>query len=416
MSEFTGERVIPGQVEPDLWAEHVARYAFAARFAAGKRVLDLGCGTGYGTSELAKYATEAVGVDIAPEAIDYAAEHYRNARFLLGSAADAHVEEESFDLVTSFELIEHLSDPRSLMEQAKNALHPSGLFIVSTPNKLYYAEARGDSGPNPFHEHEFEYLEFAYALREVFPYVKVLLQDRLESFAFYEPGAEANGGSQVLRATNDVTAANFFVAICSREPVPYIPPFVYVPSAANLLRERETHIHKLEDELKQVHTWLAETTAARDELLARQAALEDDLQDKTQWAKDLQSSLAAAQTRVVEVQDEFTAYQREATRVTGELNAVLDALNVEVKKNAEWAIETNRKLERHLKEHREHLAEHAETVKLLDKAEATVVERSKWAQRMSTEADELRGRLEQVRRSRWVKLGRAAGLGPELKS
>jgi len=44
VSEFTGERVIPGQVNDELWAEHVARYAFAARMASGRRVLDLGCG------------------------------------------------------------------------------------------------------------------------------------------------------------------------------------------------------------------------------------------------------------------------------------------------------------------------------------------------------------------------------------
>lgn len=409
MSEFTGERVIPGQVEPDLWAEHIARYAFAARFAAGKRVLDLGCGTGYGTAELAKFATEAVGVDIAPEAIDYATEHYKSARFVLGSAAEAHADDGSFDLVTSFELIEHLSDPKILIEQAKRALQPGGLFIVSTPNKLYYAEARGEAGPNPFHEHEFEYLEFAYALRESFPYVKVLLQDRLESFGFYEPGAEANGGSQIVRATNDATAANFFIAICSSEPVPYIPPFVYVPSAANLLKERETHIHKLEAELDQVRQWLGETTAARDELLSRQTALEDDLKDKTRWAQELKTSLDAAQARVVELQDEFEAYQQEAARAVGELNAVLDTLNKEVKKNAEWAIDTGRKLEQHQKEH-------AETVKLLDQAENTVVERTKWAQRASSEADALRVQLEQARQSRWVRLGRTVGMGPDLGS
>ena len=72
MSEFTGERVIPGQVNDDLWAEHVARYALATRFAHGRRVLDLGCGTGYGTADLAQVASAAVGVDLAPEAIAYA--------------------------------------------------------------------------------------------------------------------------------------------------------------------------------------------------------------------------------------------------------------------------------------------------------------------------------------------------------
>ena len=86
MSEFTGERVIPGQVNDDLWAEHVARYALAARFAQGRSVLDLGCGTGYGTADLARVASAAVGVDLAPEAIDYALRHFPSARFLQCSA------------------------------------------------------------------------------------------------------------------------------------------------------------------------------------------------------------------------------------------------------------------------------------------------------------------------------------------
>ena len=54
MAEFTGERVIPGQVDVDLLNEHLARYAFAARLARGKRVLDAGCGAGYGSAELAR--------------------------------------------------------------------------------------------------------------------------------------------------------------------------------------------------------------------------------------------------------------------------------------------------------------------------------------------------------------------------
>ena len=53
MAEFTGERVIPGQVDADLLNEHLARYAFAVRLAGGKRVLDAGCGAGYGSAELA---------------------------------------------------------------------------------------------------------------------------------------------------------------------------------------------------------------------------------------------------------------------------------------------------------------------------------------------------------------------------
>ena len=83
LAEFTGERLIPGQVDVDLLNEHLARYAFAARLAQGKRVLDLGCGAGYGSAELAKTAHWVTGVDIAAEAVDYARAAYRlpNLRF-----------------------------------------------------------------------------------------------------------------------------------------------------------------------------------------------------------------------------------------------------------------------------------------------------------------------------------------------
>ena len=64
MSEFTGERVIPELVNDDLWAEHVARYAFAARLAAGRRILDAGCGTGYGAAELQSNAAGFIGIDV----------------------------------------------------------------------------------------------------------------------------------------------------------------------------------------------------------------------------------------------------------------------------------------------------------------------------------------------------------------
>ena len=75
--EFTGERVIPGQVEADLWSEHFARYAFARRYAGGKTVLDAGCGSGYGSAELANEAALVTGVDFSADAVSYSADNYR---------------------------------------------------------------------------------------------------------------------------------------------------------------------------------------------------------------------------------------------------------------------------------------------------------------------------------------------------
>src|SRR4051794_28934552 len=83
---FTGERVVPGEVETQLWNEHVARYRFACLFASGRRVLDVGCGAGYGTSLLASTAEYAVGFDIAFEAAEHAARVFENPDYLCAAA------------------------------------------------------------------------------------------------------------------------------------------------------------------------------------------------------------------------------------------------------------------------------------------------------------------------------------------
>src|SRR5713226_4433874 len=105
MPAFTGERVVPGEVEPDLWNEHVARYAFAARRAGGKRVLDAGCGSGYGSARLAAQARYVVGIDNSHEAFDAASRQFRLVR---GDCRILPFRAASFDLVVALEVIEHL--------------------------------------------------------------------------------------------------------------------------------------------------------------------------------------------------------------------------------------------------------------------------------------------------------------------
>jgi SAM-dependent methyltransferase len=370
VSEFTGERVIPGQVNDDLWGEHVARYALATRLAVGRRVLDLGCGTGYGTADLARVASSALGVDLAAEAIDYAGRHFPSARFLQCSASAVPFPSGSFDLVTAFEVIEHLQDWRSLLAEAQRVLEPDGLLIVSTPNKRYYAEARAKSGPNPFHEHEFEFAEFRTALGEFFPHVQILFQDRVEAFAFYgevqAPGTEAELG----RPSGDPETANFFIGVCSCAPIPHLSNFLYAPRAANLLREREEHIRLLEQELAQVRIWLQETTSDRDHL---------------------QKQLESEQTRALQI---------------------ITELNEENRRKTDWALDIEQRLTRDIEQRTKQLTD---TVRLLDTAEATVIERTEWARRLETQLQETIAQLEMVRQSRWLKLGRQFGLGPQVK-
>src|SRR5271170_5706467 len=291
--EFTGERVIPGQVNDDLWSEHLARYAFARRYAAGKRVLDAGCGTGYGSAELAQSAADVIGVDIAADAIEYAKTNYPipGLRFIESSCTSVPFPAESFDVLVAFEVIEHLSDHRSFLDECARVLTRDGLFIVSSPNKRYYARTRAETGPNPYHEHEFEAGEFVRELERVFPNVRLLLQNRVESFAFHPAVSFWPAEARIDGGGGTAEDAHFFIGICSAGPLPEPKSFVYVPKAANILRERELHVEALQQQLAQVK-------ADREALLEVNGRLNRELVERAVWGESLNADLKAAGERI----------------------------------------------------------------------------------------------------------------------
>lgn len=136
---FTGERVVPGVMDDarDLQA-HLARYvAFMHPFCTHKIVLDAACGTGYGTQILSWAATHVWGIDIEPAAIEYGMEMYQteNMSFVIGDVTDMPFPEGMFDVVVSFETIEHLSEPEKFVDEVWRVLRPNGVFIVSAPEQ-----------------------------------------------------------------------------------------------------------------------------------------------------------------------------------------------------------------------------------------------------------------------------------------
>jgi ubiquinone/menaquinone biosynthesis C-methylase UbiE len=404
--EFTGERVVPGQVNDDLWSEHLARYAFARLYAEGRNVLDAGCGTGYGSSELASVAAHVTGFDVAPEAIEYARAHYESpaVHFALSLSGALPFAANAFDLVVAFEVIEHLTDHRAFLQECARVLKHQGLLIVSSPNRSYYAESRAETGPNPYHQHEFEAAEFVAELQNIFSNVRLLLQNRVESFAFQADTGRAPAEARIDRG-GSASEAHFLIGLCSFGPLPEPRSFVYLPTAANQLREREHHIELLERDL-------AATQSDRDSLLALHRDLQKHLDASNRWAASLGVELEAAGQRVVDLQNELQ------TLAAGYREKVLE-LEEENRLKTVWALETEERLSQDLLATADQLAakcnELAECVRLLEAAEATVVDRTLWAQRLEAQRAELAAKLNLVRTSRWVKLGRKINLGPGLE-
>ncbi|MDQ2944422.1 MAG: methyltransferase domain-containing protein, partial [Acidobacteriota bacterium] len=384
MVEFTGERVIPGQVSADLWSEHLARYAFARRYVRTKRVLDAGCGTGYGTAELAQEAGSVTGLDLSSEALDFAHTNYSlaNVRWTAGSCVALPFARDSFDAVVAFEVIEHLEDPVTFIAECARVLQPGGLFIVSTPNKRYYAESRAASGPNLYHRHEFEVDEFFRSLSEFFPHVTLLLQNRVESFAFHPAKTFWDAEARVDGGAGNAEDAHFLIALCTSGTLPQGRSFVYVPRAANILREREQHVLLLEKQLDQTKLWLKTTETERADLLDLFRKQKDELEARNRWAEQLSAQLEAAQARVVEVQDELVNAQRQAVDVAAGYESKVQELDSENRIKTEWAMETDRRLSSELAAAHSQLVVYA---RLLEASETLMEERTRWAQRVTSE-------------------------------
>jgi SAM-dependent methyltransferase len=425
LAEFTGERVIPGQVDADLLNEHFARYAFAARLSRRKQVLDAGCGAGYGSAELARTASGVLGIDNSAEAIAFARAQYRapNLRFEEADCSSLPAADRSMDLVVAFEVIEHLEDWRGFLREAQRTLAPAGQFIVSTPNKLYYSESRGGAGPNPFHVHEFGFEEFRAELGEVFPHVSLFLENHTEGVVFQPAGqeqAESTAESRVDGGGCAPKESHFFLAVCASRPQTGAPTFVYVPRVANVLRERERHIGLLEHELETKNQWLKSATAELGKLnedhqtvLAQFRKQIAESEERARWAQGLTRDLEERSARVAQLQDDFAAEQKAARELADAYELRVRELDAENEAKTRWALDTETRLGKELDAKCQELAA---CVELLHQAEQTVEARTVWADNLQKEVSVLERQVSLMKESRWVKLGRKFGLGPDLRN
>lgn len=153
---FQGANVVEAGVLSPYWGEHVARYSFALDYVSGKRVLDIACGTGYGLAFLKQTASSVIGVDVDIEAAKQAlSECDDKAKVMLGDGTNLPFRDESFDVVTSFETLEHLHARGDFLAELKRVLTSDGKLVLSTPNANYTKPVNGKPS-NPFHIFEYK--------------------------------------------------------------------------------------------------------------------------------------------------------------------------------------------------------------------------------------------------------------------
>lgn len=153
---------------------HLRAYDEAVAHAAGRDVLDVGCNTGYGTLRFMPVANRVVGADVSPRAIDAALHRATDGRpeFVVTTGFELPFANGSFDLVTSFQVLEHVPDPKAFLGELVRVARPGGTVILATPNaatRLY----PGMAPWNRFHVHEYLADELEAVLRGIFAQVRI---------------------------------------------------------------------------------------------------------------------------------------------------------------------------------------------------------------------------------------------------
>lgn len=167
-----GERFLPRMNEFIATSTRTHRYLYASRYTAGKRVLDIACGDGYGSQILARNAQWVLGVDSDARMLDHARSDHAagNIRYVRADAQQFHLAPGSMDIVVSFETLEHLPAQRAFLSAMKSLLAPDGMLLLSAPNNVAYL---GDQPlHNPMHVPAFDHSELLALLKTLFKNVE----------------------------------------------------------------------------------------------------------------------------------------------------------------------------------------------------------------------------------------------------
>lgn len=241
---FTGERFVPSE-KGRIRLEHIHRYVVVLDLLKEKDVLDVACGEGYGSAMIANVARSVVGVDISSEAIIHASAAYKkeNLVFHEGSASKLAFSDGSFDVVVSFETVEHLAEQEQMIAEIRRVLRPDGFLVISSPNRPVYSEESGEY--NEFHVKELDFKELDDLLKTNFPRIQYYGQ-RMLMGSVIQPLRHAestfrswhDNGENLRSGIGPITEPVYFLAVCSGSSVdlPSLNASLNLPTALDLVK------------------------------------------------------------------------------------------------------------------------------------------------------------------------------------
>lgn len=236
---FTGERFLP-ECAGEMVYEHWHRYLIARQYAKGLRVLDVASGEGYGSHLLAQVAASVVGVDLSADAVAHAAVRYpaSNLRYVAASCTHIAEPDASFDVIVSFETIEHITEHEAFLREVNRLLVPGGLFIISSPNRPEYSDRTGYK--NEFHVKELDREELKNLLDRHFPAQRWFAQRAaFHSMVWPLDAAATTAVALTEQGDSGYPAELYFLVFCARSA----DRIAVVESQLSLVTDRELSVY-----------------------------------------------------------------------------------------------------------------------------------------------------------------------------
>jgi SAM-dependent methyltransferase len=311
-------------------SEHRGRYLWGAQLARGLKVLDAGCGTGYGLRILQEAgAARVVGVDISADAVAQASEAISDEHIevLQADLKELPFSDGEFDLIVCFEVIEHVLERGTILDELTRILAAEGVLCISTPNRNVYP--RG----NPYHLHEYDPDEFAQALGERFSHLDLHHQTAWLASAIFssdEFTADLSDGSISTRTVKmeprDPGEETFTVALAARRSIPRVESLLTLGEPFEVRWWQE----QIDDGRKS-----AEALAARTRQQATRA--EERSLNSARRLLEVEEVLAQANARVFALEQELEARGEEIGSLH-EQAAHAERVMIGMKESVSWRI------------------------------------------------------------------------------